>query len=195
MTSISIVYFSGSGSTAQMAEAAARGARGVPGASVTLLPIRGEHIEDGRWSDPATLAILDAADAILFASPTYMGGAAAQFKAFADATAGVWYRQGWRDKLAGGMTVSNSPSGDKLHTLSYFSVFAAQHGMQWLSAGQMPMQADGVNRLGSMLGVMGQNVGTMSEGRLHEDDAKSAELYGHRLADMARRLTRRTAEA
>ena len=43
-----------------------------------------------------------------------MGGPAAQFKAFADATAGKWFTSAWKDKIAAGFTVSMSPSGDKL---------------------------------------------------------------------------------
>ena len=50
-----------------------------------------------------------------------MGGPAAQFKAFADATGERWYRGAWRDKLAAGFTVSSGPSGDKLNTLNIFS--------------------------------------------------------------------------
>ena len=42
----------------------------------------------GGWE---TLA---AADAIIFGSPTYMGGASWQFKKFADASSKVWYHAG-----------------------------------------------------------------------------------------------------
>ena len=78
------------------------------------------------------LAQLDASDAIIFGSPTYMGGPAAQFKALADATGERWYRGAWRDKLAAGFTVSSGPSGDKLSTLHYFFTLAMQHGMIWI---------------------------------------------------------------
>src|SRR5439155_14127707 len=106
---------------------------------------------------------LAAADAIVFGCPTYMGSASAQFKQFMDATAAVWALQGWRDKLAAGFTHSAAPSGDKLGTLTQLAVFAAQHGMVWISLGLPPTYievgtADGdTNRLGSHLGAMAQS--------------------------------------
>jgi len=36
-----------------------------------------------------------------FGSPTYMGGPAAQFKAFADATGDRWAARTWANKVAG----------------------------------------------------------------------------------------------
>ena len=61
-----------------------------------------------------------------------MGGPAAKFKAFADATVESWFAQAWRDKLAAGFTVSGTPSGDKFSTLQYFHTLAMQHGMIWV---------------------------------------------------------------
>ena len=49
---------------------------------------------------------LDAADAIIFGSPTYMGMASWQFKKFADATSKRWFTSAWKDKVAGGFTIS-----------------------------------------------------------------------------------------
>ncbi len=82
-----------------------------------------------------------------------MGGPAARFKAFADATVGSWWSQKWRDKLAAGFTMSGTPSGDKFNTLQYFHTLAMEHGMIWVSLGEMPMQPNGVNRLGSWGGA------------------------------------------
>jgi len=76
-------------------------------------------------NDPV-FAQLDASDAIIFGTPTYMGGPSAQFKAFADACGGKWYAGAWRDKLAAGFTISSGPSGDKLSTLHYLFTLAMQ---------------------------------------------------------------------
>ncbi len=57
------------------------------------------QIKDGRWFDGKFMESLQMADAILFGSPTYMGGAAAQFKAFADFTSETWFAEAWKDKL------------------------------------------------------------------------------------------------
>lgn len=187
MATVSIVYFSGTGTTTLLAEAIAKGARSVEGTQVNLLQIKGPEIVEGRWQNDATLAALTASDAIVFGTPTFMGGPAAQFKAFADATGTIWYQRGWRNKLAGGFTVSGSPSGDKLHVLTYLSAFAAQHAMTWINPDLLPVIATadpaGSNRLGSFSGVMGQSAAPHGQPpALHPGDAATGEAYGRRIA-------------
>ena len=79
-----------------------------------------------------------AADAIVFGAPTYMGSLSAAFKTFMEASSRVWGAQGWQDKLAAGFTCSASQSDDKLNALQQLAVFAAQHGMLWVSLGLLP---------------------------------------------------------
>ncbi|HIK15883.1 MAG TPA: flavodoxin family protein [Leptolyngbyaceae cyanobacterium M33_DOE_097] len=193
MATVAIVYFSGSGHTHLMAQAIANGVATVPGAAVDLLRITGEQIVNGRWKDDETLAKLAAADAIIFGSPTYMGGVAAQFKAFIDAASEAWFAQSWKDKIAGGFTHSSSLSGDKQGTLLYLSINAAQHGMVWIGQSELPSfyfgNDDGVNRLGAFLGVMGQSPMTMgkADAALDSGDRLTAEKYGRRIAEAALR--------
>jgi NAD(P)H dehydrogenase (quinone) len=189
MTSVAIVYFSGGGHTHLMAEAMAIGAQQSPDTTVQLLRITGEQIVNGRWKDQATIDALNQADAIVFGSPTYMGGVAGQFKAFIDAAGGIWSEQGWKDKIAGGFTHSAGLSGDKQGTLLYMAINAAQHSMIWVSAGEMA-QPNGVNRLGSYIGVMGQATLDYSGSKaveLDTGDRLSCELYGKRIAGWAAR--------
>ncbi|OCQ93179.1 NADPH-dependent FMN reductase [Limnothrix sp. PR1529] len=193
MTTISVVYFSGSGHTHLMAESVARGASQVDGVTAGLLRITGAQITEGRWKDPEMLDALTRSDAIVFGSPTYMGGVAAQFKAFVDAASSAWFAQQWKDKIAGGFTHSGSPSGDKQGTLLYMAINAAQHGMIWVGAAEMPSQYvgsdEGVNRLGSFLGVMGQSDLNPNGGEaiVHPGDRLTAEKYGQRIATIAQR--------
>jgi NAD(P)H dehydrogenase (quinone) len=188
MTTVAVVYFSGGGHTQILAEAIAEGAASVEGVESTLLRITGEQIEKGRWKDDAMMEALNQADAIVFGSPTYMGGVAAQFKAFIDAASAAWFSQQWKDKIAGGFTHSGSPSGDKQGTLLYLSINAAQHGMVWVGVGDFPSQYvgkdDGVNRLGSFLGVMGQTTPDMSGAPavVESGDRLTALQYGQRIA-------------
>lgn len=192
MTSVAIVYFSGSGHTHLMAQAVAEGASSA-GADVKLLRITGEQIVNGRWQDAEILNVLSQADAIIFGSPTYMGGVAAQFKAFLDAASQAWFAQAWKDKIAGGFTHSSSLSGDKQGTLLYLAVNAAQHSMIWVGAGDLPSQylgkQDGVNRLGSFLGIMGQSpmASGGEEAVLESGDRLTAQNYGQRIAQTAQR--------
>jgi NAD(P)H dehydrogenase (quinone) len=67
------------------------------------------------------LDALGAHDAIIYGSPTYMGGPAWQFKKFADASSKPWFSSAWKDKIAAGFTNSASVNGDKFSTIAYFS--------------------------------------------------------------------------
>ncbi|MBI4784311.1 MAG: flavodoxin family protein [Oscillatoriophycideae cyanobacterium NC_groundwater_1537_Pr4_S-0.65um_50_18] len=195
MSSVVVVYFSGAGHTHLMAEAVAAGASQVSGTTAKLLRITGDQIKDGRWKQPEFLETLSQADAIVFGSPTYMGGVAAQFKAFIDGASEIWFAQGWKNKIAGGFTHSGSLSGDKQGTLLYLATNAAQHGMVWIGFADLPSsyfgKTDGLNRLGSFLGVMGQSNLDMSGNPAEIDpgDRLSAERYGQRIAEAAQRWT------
>lgn len=191
MKSVVVVYFSGSGHTHLMAEAIAEGVRQVPDVSVELVRIHGEQIVNGRWQDDRAMEKLARADAIVFGSPTYMGGVAAQFKAFIDAASSRWFQQAWKNKIAGGFTHSSSLSGDKQGTLIYLAINATQHGMIWVGFDQMPNPSNGVNRLGSFLRVMGQSDMDMSgnPAKIHEGDRLSAVLYGARIAQVVKQFS------
>lgn len=185
MTKIAVVYHSGYGHTAAQAEAVARGAKKVADAEVVLLTSE----EAQKWE------LLADADAIIFGSPTYMGSTSAQFKAFMDASSGVWYGRGWKDKVAAGFTTSASQSGDKLSTLVQLAVFAAQHGMIWVGQDLLPGNnsstgsVNDLNRLGSFLGAMAQaNSDQGADVAPIASDLLTAERLGERVATIAKRL-------
>lgn len=182
---VSVLYFSGSGHTQKMAEAVAKGAQSVAGATVSLISLRGEDIAEGRWSNDGVLARLDASDAIVFGTPTYMGGPSAQFKAFADATSERWFKRVWVNKIAAGFTVSGGPSGDKLSTLSYLFTLAMQHGMVWVGQGELPFNDMGINRLGSYSGAMGQALTEPPDVAPNAADKLTGEVFGRRVAEAA----------
>lgn len=186
MTKISIVYHSGYGHTAKQAEAVALGAASVAGAHTQLVPV--EKI-DQHWSD------LEAADAIIFGSPTYMGSVSAPFKSFMDASSKVWFQQKWKDKIAAGFTNSAGHSGDKLNTLIQLVVFAAQHSMHWVNLGLMPGNSsstgspEDLNRLSGYLGAMAQsNSDVAPEIAPAGSDLRTAAHLGQRVAEVAQRL-------
>jgi NAD(P)H dehydrogenase (quinone) len=186
MTTVSIVYHSGSGHTTKLAEAVAKGAGSVADVKVQLLAIHGKDIVEGRYKNPGLLEQLDASDAIIFGSPTYMGGPSGQFKTFADATGERWFTGKWRDKLAAGFTISMGLNGDKLSTLHYFFTLAMQHGMVWAGQNE-PTQPNGVNRLASASGLMAQAGQEPVEVAPNEADRLTGELFGRRVAAAAKR--------
>jgi len=187
MTTISIVYHSGSGHTTKLAEAVAKGAGSVADVKVQTIALSGKDIIEGRYKNAAVLEQLDTSDAIIFGSPTYMGGPSGQFKTFADATAERWFGGKWRDKLASGFTVSMGPSGDKLSTLHYFFTLAMQHGMVWIGMPELPMNDKGINRLSSYSGVMAQAGQESPEVAPNEADKLTGEILGRRVAASAKR--------
>ena len=188
MSSIAVIYHSGFGHTAALAQAVAEGAAGLAGTEVHLIPI--EEFE-------AKQELADAADAIIFGSPTYMGAVSGPFKTFMDSTSNIWYGRGWKDKLAAGFTVSASQSGDKLATLNQLAVFAAQHAMVWIGLDLLPGNnnskgsVEDLNRLGSFLGAMAQaNADEGAELTPPPSDRKTAAHLGRRVAEAAQRWNR-----
>ncbi len=89
---------------------ARRGAAGVEGVEVNLIPIEGKDIVGGRWKNGEVLAQLDASDGIIFGFPAYVGSVSGQMESFLDATAERWLAQSWKDKVAGAFSVSGSPA-------------------------------------------------------------------------------------
>lgn len=185
MAKIAIVFHSGYGHTAVLAQAVHRGASEVSGAEVALVPV--EEIED-NWD------LIDAADAIIFGTPTYFASASAQFKAFLDATAPRWLEGRWRNKLASAFTVSAGMSGDKLGTLQQINHFAMQHGMIWVGLGLPPGNntnagsPEDLNRLGGFLGAMAQaNADAPPEAAPAGSDLRTAEHLGRRVVEAAMR--------
>ena len=185
MSKVAVLYHSGYGHTAAVAKAVARGAAGVEGTQAQLISV--DDI-DRHWDD------LKAADAIIFGTPTYMGGVSAQFKAFMDASAKVWFVQGWKDKLAAGFTHSGSQNGDKFNTVTQLFTFAMQHGMMWTGLGLMPGNntskgsVSDLNRLGGFSGALTQSNNDQGAEAIPASDLKTAEHLGARVAKVALRM-------
>ena len=182
MSTIAIVYHSGYGHTAKIAEAVAAGA------GATLLAIDAEgNLPDSAW---ATLA---AARTIVFGSPTYMGSVSWQFKKFADATSKPWFSQAWKDKLFAGFTNSASINGDKHSTLHYMMTLAMQHSGLWVSAGMMPSNSKAATRndpnyLGAYAGLMAATPADASAAEMVPGDLATARAFGERLAAVTAKL-------
>jgi NAD(P)H dehydrogenase (quinone) len=189
MSRITIVFHSGYGHTAKLAQSVVDGARQVEGADVALLAIDAEgNLPEEAW------ARLAASDAIVFGSPTYMGSVSWQFKKFADASSKVWFTQGWKDKLFAGFTNSASMNGDKHSTIHYLVTLAMQHSGVWIGTGLMPSNKkaatrNDINYLGSYGGLMAQSPSDSSpdEGPL-PGDLETGKVFGRRVAEAAQRM-------
>jgi len=178
--SIAIAYHSGAGHTDVLADAVRRGAR--DGGGVVRV-IRVDQITDAQF------AVLDAADAIIFGSPTYMGSASGKFHTFAESTSKRWAAQAWKDKLGAGFTNSACKAGDKHSTLAYFATLAAQHLMDWINLGLHPgwhltsETENDVNRLGYFNGAAASTPADAAVAAVHKSDIATAEHLGARVAE------------
>jgi len=175
MSKTVVVYHSGYGHTQRVAQFVAEGAK----AQLIAIDADG-NVSDADWT------AINAADAIIFGSPTYMGMASWKFKKFADASSKQWMSGAWKDKVAGGFTISGSPSGDKLSTIQYFITLAMQQGMVWV--GQPAMNDGKINRIGSNSGVMAQVGPTSPAADIPQGDLDTAKTYGERVAQVAAKL-------
>ncbi len=190
MSKVAVVYHSGYGHTAEVAKAVARGAADIAGIDAQLISVSDI---DKHWQD------LDAADALIFGAPTYMGGVSAPFKAFMDASSKVWFTQGWKDKIAAGFTHSGGQSGDKFNTITQLFTFAMQHGMVWTGLGLMPGNnsskgsANDLNRLGAFSGAMTQSNVDQGAEAIPVSDLKTAEHLGRRVALLTLQFASETA--
>lgn len=187
MTKVAIVYHSGYGHTEKMARHVEKGAAAVEGVDVLML-----KLETGE-EDFSSLAD---ADAIIFGSPTYMGSVSAVLKLFMEKTSAIFIPRTWKDKIAGGFTLSHSMSGDKLNALMQMNIFAMQHGMIWVGFEQLNQSPDGepgksdvVNRIGAYLGLMGQTENAAPDVTPPSGDLLSAEIYGRRIAEIAQKMS------
>jgi NAD(P)H dehydrogenase (quinone) len=211
--SIAIVFHSGYGHTARLAQAVRDGAAAVEQTVAQLIPLpdRQHRPLAGHNRSPAVGAatarsivvdaiaddqwdVLDRADAIIFGSPTYMGDVSAVFRLFAEQTSHRMQAGAWRDKLAAGFVNSGAMSGDKVHALQSLAVFAAQHGMIWVSLGLVAgwnastrSEID-LNRLGFFLGAGAQSNVDEGPERISVADLATARHLGQRVALQAKAM-------
>lgn len=191
MSTIAIVYHSGYGHTAVVAEAVAKGVADA-GATPKLL-----KIENAAQDFTAFLEEVSKADGVIFGSPTYMGDISAPLKAFFEASAGIWMKQGWKDKIAAGFTNGLTFAGDKGHALTSIVVLAMQHGMIWVGTAQPLGNVNGnssaapeaVNRLGYSMGVVTQSDNAGADVTPPSGDREFARLLGERVAKVTAKLS------
>ncbi len=195
MARVAVVYHSGSGRTGLLADAVHRGAARVEGVSTDLIAITAQQLDARmRWWDADIMEKLDAADGVIFGCTTLMGMPSAPFKAFMEGAFDPWWRQGWKDKFAGGFTNSASLNGDKTNTQIQLLVFAAQMGMMWVPMGDHPGSnwsgggENDINRLGAFLGPMSQSLADVPVAEATPpSDLVTGERYGERFAQIVRK--------
>jgi NAD(P)H dehydrogenase (quinone) len=139
---ILILFYSTYGHVHALAEAAAEGAREIPGATVDIKRVPETLPEEvlqkiGAIQAQKTFAHipeatpedLESADAILFGTPTRFGNMAAQMRNFLDATGGLWQKGALVGKVGGVFTSSGTQHGGQESTILSFHITLLHHGM------------------------------------------------------------------
>ena len=184
MVSVSIVYDSSfKGQTEVLAKCVLEGVSSVDNIQGYMIHV---NDVDEHWNT------LHNSEAIIFGSPTYIGGVTAQFKLFIEKLAGeVWLKRMWKNKFAAGFTISAGRSGDKLNCLTDMVIFASQMAMIWVpqhilggnysTAGS---EKD-LNRMAGYLGVMAQgNIDEPADISPPESDKETARMHGRHVAQI-----------
>lgn len=190
MSKVAIIYHSGYGHTAVLAEAVAEGARRA-GAHVDLV-----KLENAGQDFTAALEAVATADAVIFGSPTYMGDVSAVLKAFFEASSKAWMTLAWKDKIAAGFTNGLTPGGNKDNTLGSMIVLAMQHGMIWVGTGLPPgnfeanskAAPEAANRFSYSLGAVAQSDNAAPEVTPPAGDKETGRLLGERVTKIAAKL-------
>lgn len=185
---VAIVYHSGYGHTKAQAEAVLAGIGEVAGIEGKLISV---DDVDAHWD------ALDAADAIIFGAPIYMGNVSAGFWGFAEKSSKRWMELKWKDKLAAGFVNSGSQNGDKLQGLHAMFNLSQQHGMVWVGLGLHPGNnnsngsVNDLNRLGGFGGAFAQsNIDQGPDVAPSDADRRTAAHLGRRVAETTLRWVR-----
>ena len=188
MTTVAIVYHSGYGHTKVVAESVLSGVSEVAAVEGKLISV--DEV-DAHWD------ALDAADAIIFGAPIYMGNVSAGFATFAEKSSKRWMELKWKDKLAAGFVNSGSQNGDKLQGLHAMFNLSQQHGMVWVGLGLHPGNnnsngsVNDLNRLGGFGGAFAQsNVDQGPDVVPPDADRRTAAHLGRRVAETTLRWVR-----
>ena len=132
---------------------------------------------------------LSLADCIVFGSPLSFGTVTANVKRFMEGTEAFWYQQPWTNKFAAGFTTSSCHSIYKVTTLQTLELFAAYHGMQWISLGVLPryicgQQSDGQNRFACYTGLALEYTAVNDSVEFHPGDLLTLELFAKRISEI-----------
>ncbi|AKJ27329.1 NAD(P)H:quinone oxidoreductase [Caldimonas brevitalea] len=125
MAKVLVLYYSSYGHVEQLAHALAEGARSTGAtADVKRVPetvpeeiARNAHFRLDQKAPIATVAELEAYDAIVVGSPTRYGRIASQMAAFLDQTGGLWVRGALNGKVGAAFTSTASQHGGQETTL------------------------------------------------------------------------------
>lgn len=199
-----IIYYSMYGHTFGLCEAAAEGARQVPGTAVTmrrvpetlphdLLEKLGalEAARSFRQDEVADIMELGDYDAIIFGTPTRYGNMCAQMRAFLDGSGPLWTSNALVGKVASVMSSSGTQHGGQESTILTFIPTLLHLGFVYVG---LPYSFGGQNRNDEITGCSPYGAstiaGTRGERKPTANELDGARFQGRHVAMIGARLTR-----
>ncbi|MDX1609066.1 MAG: NAD(P)H:quinone oxidoreductase [Halofilum sp. (in: g-proteobacteria)] len=195
MSDILVLYYSATGTTAEMADQVARGVGTVAGmqARVRTVPAVSPETEAVASEIPAQGApyataqdLFDCAGLVL-GSPTHFGNMAAPLKYFWDHSTSTWFGGELAGKPAGVFTATASLHGGQETTLVSMMLPLLHHGMLVLG---LPYSEPGLMETGGGGTPYGASRVSGFDGshEFAEPEQELCRALGRRVADVARRL-------
>jgi NAD(P)H dehydrogenase (quinone) len=200
MVEILVVYYSRSGSTAELARQACRGIESVADASATLRTVPELSASSETPAKPvpehgppyARLEELRRADGLLLGSPTRFGNMAAPLKYFIDSTSALWLDGALCGKPAGVFTASQTMHGGQESTLLSMMLPLFHHGMVLVG---LPYTERALNVTRSGGTPYGPSHVASVQQELTEEERALAQALGRRVAQLAIAIRRHASSA
>ena len=197
-----VLFYSLYGHVKAMAEAAVKGASAVKGTTVELKRFP-ETLPDSVLEKMGALQIqqsfanipvvepddLEAADAVIFCSPTRYGNMCGQVSQFIDSTVGLWLKGALVGKVGGAISSSATQHGGNETTLLSLHKFMFHQGMVVAGLPYAFQDQMGVEEIkgGSPYGAT-TIAGAQGERQPGEKDLAGAEYQGKYIAQLAQKL-------
>ena len=199
---ILIAYYSMYGHIYQMAQAAAEGAKSVPGSQVTIKRVPETLTADVLAKmgaveaqkaqakvEVCTPEDLEASDAIIFATPTRFGNMCGQMRQFMDSTGGLWMKGALVGKVGSVISSSATQHGGQESTILSFHTTLLHQGM--VIAG-LPYSFQGQMGLTEITGCSPYGASTIAGGQGERLPSKNeldgARYQGKYVARLAEKL-------
>jgi NAD(P)H dehydrogenase (quinone) len=195
MAEILVLYYSRTGSTAELARHICRGIESTAGAQARLRTVPPVSAASEAAPAPipasgppyATLEDLRSADGLVLGSPTRFGNMAAPLKYFLDSTASLWVSGALAGKPAGVFTSTQTMHGGQETTLLSMMLPLLHHGMVLVGIPYTERALTDTPAGGSPYGAS-HVAGRDGAGRLRDEESLLAQSLGRRVAGLALRL-------
>ena len=198
MTKLLVLYYSSYGHIEKMAEAVAKGAKGVEGVEVTvkrvpeLVPQEVAEKSGMKTEQAAEIASpgeLADYDAVIFGTPTRFGNMASQMRNFLDQTGGLWAEGKLIGKVGSVFASTATQHGGQETTITSFHTTLLHHGMVIVG---LPYSAPGLQEMEEISGGTPYGATTLAKGdgsRMPSDnELELARFQGEHVATVAKKL-------